>query len=158
MKPEIVMVLALWLSTRQVQCRAPYLEGVPSKLLEEPLKSRGARRRRGKTTGLPKKREFLPNNKLNLRVIHWNAEGVANKTTELSHFLHQNNIQICCIQETHLQEDKPFKIRGYQCFRNVRKGRTKGGVLTLVRNNLHAEEVDRRTGESEFLHMKITSG
>ena len=46
--------------------------------------------------------------------MQWNAEGVSNKKEELEHFLHENSINICCIQETHLQEGKPFKIRGYQ--------------------------------------------
>lgn len=72
--------------------------------------------------------------------MHWNAEGVSNKKEELQHFLHENNINICCIQETHLQEEKTFKIRGYQVFRSDRKGRKKGGVMTLVRNNINAVE------------------
>ena len=128
------------------------------KLLEEPLKSRGARRRRGKATGQQNKKEPM-RRKPCLKVVHWNAEGVANKTTELSNFLYDNDIQICCIQETHFQDNKkPFKIRGYQSFRNDRNGRTKGGVLTLVRNNLFAKEVKRQTGEAEYLHMKITTG
>jgi hypothetical protein len=57
--------------------------------------------------------------------MHWNAEGVSNKREELQHFLHENNVNICCIQETHLQDDKSFKIRGYQVFRSDRKERKK---------------------------------
>jgi exonuclease III len=64
--------------------------------------------------------------------MHWNAEGLYNKKAELEHILHERNIQICCIQETHLQEPKSFKVRGYQCFRCDRKGRSKGGILTLT--------------------------
>jgi len=58
-------------------------------------------------------------------VMHWNAEGVFNKKAELEHTLHEENINVCCIQETHLQPTKSFKIRGYQCFRNDRVGRKK---------------------------------
>ena len=90
--------------------------------------------------------------------MHWNAEGVSRKTAELCNFLHENNVNICCIQETHLQGDKPFRIRGYKAFRNDRQGRTKGGVVTLVRSNLHAEEVRSQTGEAEFIHLKVTIG
>ena len=128
----------------------------PPKLLEEPLPSRGARRRRGKATGQNKK--ATERGKPGLKVVHWNAEGVSKKTAELSHFLHENDVNICCIQETHLQGDKPFRIRGYKPYRNDRQGRTKGGVLTLVRSNLYAEEVGRQTGEAEYLHMKVTTG
>ena len=110
------------------------------KLLEEPLKSRGARRRRGKATGQQNKKEPM-GRKSCLKVVHWNAERVANKTTELSQFLYENDVKICCIQETHFQDNrKSFKIKGYQFFRNVRNGRTKGGALTLVRKNLYAKE------------------
>lgn len=88
--------------------------------------------------------------------MQWNAEGVSNKKTELENFLFTNSIDICCIQETHLKEGKPFKIRGYnQGERNDRDGTTKGGVLTLVRNNLRATESKRLKGEAEYLEMKV---
>ena len=73
-------------------------------------------------------------------VMHWNAEGVMNKKTELEHLLHEKNINICCLQETHLQSGKTLKVRGYQSFRLDRTDRRKGGILTLVRNNIHACE------------------
>ena len=73
-----------------------------------------------------------------VKVMHWNAEGVLNKQTDLQHVLHKNNITICCIQETHLQPKKYNKVRGYQCLRSYRIGRSKGGILTLVRNNIDA--------------------
>ncbi|CAC5398866.1 unnamed protein product [Mytilus coruscus] len=48
----------------------------------------------------------------------------------MQHFLRENNVNICCIEETHLQEGKPFKIRGYQVFRSDRKERKKESVMT----------------------------
>jgi ribonuclease HI/endonuclease/exonuclease/phosphatase family metal-dependent hydrolase len=87
--------------------------------------------------------------------MHWNAEGVSNKKTELENFLFENSIDICCIQETHLKPEKNFKIRGYQVTRNDRLERTKGGVMTLVRNNLNAVETKRTTEEAEYLEMKV---
>ena len=88
--------------------------------------------------------------------MQWNAEGVSNKKEELERFLHTKSINICCIQETHLQEGKPFKIRGYQMFSNGRKERPKGGVMTLVRNNISATEVRKYTGEAEYIEVKVT--
>ena len=73
--------------------------------------------------------------------MHWNAEGIANKKTEFEHFLHENN-NICCLPETHLQEGKLFKVKGYQVFRNDRQERKKGGVVTLVKNN-HVCKLER---------------
>ena len=67
------------------------------------------------------------------QVKHWNAVGV-------QHVLHDRSINICCIQKTHLQSCKSFKIRGYQCFRIARSGRHKGWILRCIRNNIHACE------------------
>ena len=96
--------------------------------------------------------------------MHWNAEGINTKKTELEHFLHENNIHICCLQETHLQEKeendktktREFKVRGYQIFPSGRRGKTKGGVMTLVRNNLTASETKRYMDEAEYIQVKIT--
>ena len=34
----------------------------------------------------------------------------------------------------HISNQTSFKVRGYQCFRSDRIGRSNGGILTLVRN------------------------
>ena len=87
--------------------------------------------------------------------MHWNAESVMNKKTELEHILHEENINICCIQETHLQSNKYFKVRGYQCFRSDRTDGSKGGVLTLVRNNINTCLIDTHMEDSEYQVMEI---
>ena len=87
--------------------------------------------------------------------MHWNAEGVSNQTAEIEHgSLHEDNIDICCIQETHLKQGKPFQIRGYQVLRSDRQGRKKGGVVTLVRNNLNARGTKSFVEEAE---VKVTT-
>ena len=112
----------------------------------------GARGQTRKATGQrPSKVKETPDT----NIMQWNAEGVSSKKEELQQFLHKNSINICCIQETHLQEGKPFKIRGYQVFLNGRKGRSKGGVMTLVRNNINAMEINKFTGEAEYLEVKV---
>ena len=45
--------------------------------------------------------------------MQWNAEGVTNKQTYLQHFLNEDNITICCIQETRLQPNNSFKVLCY---------------------------------------------
>ena len=106
-------------------------------------------------TALPKKvsKKVVPP----LKVMQWNAEGVSPKKEALAKFLDENKVDICCVQETHLQNGKTFKIRGYQCIRNDRDGRRKGGIMTLVRNNIPASELQRGTGEAEFLQLKIST-
>ena len=39
-----------------------------------------------------------------MKILHWDVEGVSPK--ELTIFLRENNIDVCCIQETHLQTGK----------------------------------------------------
>ena len=79
-----------------------------------------------------------------LKIMHWNAEGVNSKRDgyskklELENILHEEQVNICCFQETHLNKDIAFKVRGYKCFRLDRLGKQKGGILTLVKNNITA--------------------
>ena len=122
----------------------PSATGGPS---QPPCCVRGRWRR---ATGRTKARKDKP-----FTIMHWNAESVMNKKTELEHILHEENINICCIQETHLQSNKYFKVRGYQCFRSDRTDRSKGGVLTLVRNNINACLIDTHMEDSEYQVMEI---
>ena len=74
-----------------------------------------------------------------LKVMQWNAECLMRKKTELEHRINKDNIDICCMQVTHLQKDKTFKVRGYQCFRTDRGGdRRKGSIITLIKSNISA--------------------
>ena len=88
-------------------------------------------------------------------MMHWNAKGVMNKKTELEHILHEKSINVCCIQETHLQCGKAFKVRGYQRFRLDRADRRKGGVLTLVKNNIDACETAAHTEDAEYQMIRV---
>ncbi|CAG2257388.1 unnamed protein product [Mytilus edulis] len=115
---------------------------------------------RGRTRRATGRRNTKPKlkDKPVINIMHWNTEGASNKRDELQHFPHENNVKICCIQETHLQEGKPFKDRGYQVFRSDRKERKKGGVMTLVRNNINDREIKTCMEEAEYLESKVTIG
>ena len=108
----------------------------------------GARGRRRTATGRNVKQKPLV-------LMQWNAEGVFNKKTELEQVLQDKEVSVCCIQETHLNKDKTFKVRGYQCLRADRQDRHKGGVLTLVRNNINASEVKTYLEGAEYQEFKI---
>ena len=53
----------------------------------------------------------------NFNICHWNAEGVRTKKLELQTFLKTHNIDVCCIQETHLSPNHRFSVRGFETFR-----------------------------------------
>ena len=124
----------------------------PPQLLEDLRPSCGVRRRGGKAT------DHTNKDRRNIKIMQWNAEGITPKKDALLHFLSENEIDVCCIQETHLTSKKPFKIRGYESLRNDREGRTKGGVLTLVKRGLQGVEKTKFTGEAEFLTVKLSAG
>jgi ribonuclease HI len=93
--------------------------------------------------------------------MHWNAEGVNSKRDgyskklELENILNEEQVSICCLQETHLNQDIAFKIRGYQCFRSDRKDRRKGGILTLVRNNIIAVQLGTYMEGAEYQMLQL---
>ena len=87
--------------------------------------------------------------------MHWNAESVTNKKTMLEHILHEENINICCMQELHLQSNKSFKARGCQCSRSDRPDRSKARVMTLVRDNIKACLTETHLEDSNYQSLRI---
>ena len=60
---------------------------------------------------------------------------------KLQHTLHEENINVSCIQETHLKKGKKtLKIRGYETFKWDKADRRKGGILILITNNINTIE------------------
>ena len=82
-----------------------------------------------------------------INILQWNAEGVYQKKTSLEERLRQEDIEIACLQETHLKENQRFNVRGYQTFRQDRVGRSKGGIALLVKNTLSAKEFSVSTND-----------
>ena len=78
------------------------------------------------------------------------------KKLELQVLLKERNIDVCCIQESHLNSSHCFSIRGYNTFRRDWKDRPKGGILTLVKKTHTAAEVYRSESEdTEVLGIKF---
>jgi ribonuclease HI len=113
---------------------------------------RGARlrRRREKATG---RRTSDPGEAPRpLNILQWNAEGVYNKKIPLTERLHSEDIDVACIQETHLNTNNRFTIRGYQTFRMDREARHKGGVMILVKNSIAAKDFQVDTNQQAEIH------
>ena len=89
-----------------------------------------------------------------LIVTQWNAEGLQRKKEALQAFIKTTKADIICIQETHLNENMRFSIRGFESFRMDRKGH-KGGILTLIRNTIPSIETSRNSNEAEHLTVKL---
>ena len=91
-----------------------------------------------------------------LRIMHWNAEGVRQKKLELQQFLKTQKIDVCCIQETHLNNTHRFSIRGYEIHRVDWADRPKGGVLTPVKTSIPSTEVQRsEKSDMEYITVKL---
>ena len=59
-----------------------------------------------------------------IRFLQWNAEGIGNKKMTLAKRLKDEDIDVACIQETHLKHHPKhgsrFTMRGYQVYREDR--------------------------------------
>ena len=76
---------------------SPPRRSPPSATVGQPETLKGNRNRRGRKL-THKMKPDKP-----LVVMHWNAEGVFNKKDELQNMLRSKDVDICCIQETHLK-------------------------------------------------------
>ena len=97
-----------------------------------PVPMRGARLRKRRVNATGQKSPDHCKTIRPLNILQWNAEGVFNNKVPLTERLHKEDVDVACIQETHLNTNHRFSIRGYQTFRLDREGRHKGGVLILV--------------------------
>ena len=71
-------------------------------------------------------------------------------------FLKVQKIDVCCIQETHLNNTHRFSIRGYEIHRVDRADRPKVGVLTLVKTSIPSTEVQRsEKADTEYITVKL---
>ena len=86
------------------------------------------------------------------------SSGMQKESDLKRHVLKLKAIDMCCIQETHLSRSHSFFIRAYEVFRQDRENRPKGGLLTVVRNNIPAAKI-QRSGQAdldtEYLGVKL---
>lgn len=75
-------------------------------------------------------------NQEKIRITIWNANGIKTKKQELTKFLHDRNIDIALISETHLRLSDKLKIVGYKTIRKDRQTGIGGGVAILIKNRI----------------------
>lgn len=98
------------------------------------------------------------NHKNKLKVVFWNARGISNKLTEFKQFLHDDKIDVACICENFLKNDRSIYIKGYNCFANHRSTGRFGGLAILVREDITVTSLNiPRTSLLECMGIKIKS-
>ena len=79
----------------------------------------------------------------NLRVMYTNIDGIISSLLELKDYIRNSKPDVVCLTETKLKEGLHLRsIEGYNTWRKDRKGKSGGGVLILVKDNILVEEVE----------------
>lgn len=73
-----------------------------------------------------------------LKLLHWNAQGITNISTakQLELFLLENQIDIASLNETFLKELHKLHLSGYKIYRNDRLDAAKGGVAIAIKHSI----------------------
>jgi hypothetical protein len=70
-----------------------------------------------------------------LRLAYWNADGIRGRKVELEQFLSEHGVDICLLNETHLESGRALRFANYVCHRRDRPTRG-GGTVILVRRGI----------------------
>ena len=92
-----------------------------------------------------------------LRVMYTNIDGIVSSLLDLKDYIRTSDPDIICLTETKLKEEIQLgiKIEGYNTWRKDRKGKSGGGVLILVKDDILVEEVEFGDGMAEVLSIVI---
>lgn len=79
-----------------------------------------------------------------LRIAQWNARSIFRKLPELKRFINTQNpqIDILCIQETHLTHMYTPRIAGYTLVRKDRTSQKGGGICIFIKNTLSYNDLN----------------
>lgn len=99
------------------------------------------------------------NNKNDLRIVTWNANGIQNRKHDLEVFLNMQNIDVCLISETHSTNHSHLKIHGYKVYQTIHPdNKARGGSAIIIKNTIkHNEELNFQTAEIQLTVVEIQS-
>jgi hypothetical protein len=95
-----------------------------------------------------------------LRLAYWNTDGVCGNKLELDQFLSEHGVDICLLNETHLESGLDFRFANYVCHRTDRQARS-GGTAILVRRDIDHYAVPvsgPRHLEATAIHLVLATG
>src|SRR5436190_1429594 len=73
----------------------------------------------------------------NLTFLNWNANGIKEKRETFVAYLARHNVDVACVNETHLVQNEQFKIAGYVIYREDRIAPIRsGGVAIFVKRRV----------------------
>ena len=88
-------------------------------------------------TNKPQTTNKTDQNNHNLKILLININSIQNKTAELNLLTKEQNLDILCIQETKLtSKNKTPHIDNMTASRKDRQGKSGGGLVTYIRNNI----------------------
>ena len=90
-------------------------------------------------------REFQIRNEYNLRIISFNVNGLQKRFIDVQHYMLRENVDIVCLQETRVEKSFNPRLSGYKIFTKT-KDEGIQGLVTIVRNNIAATELDINFG------------
>jgi hypothetical protein len=65
-----------------------------------------------------------------LRLAYWNADGICDRKLELEQFLSKHGVDICLLNETHLESGRALRFANYVCHRTDCP--TRGGGRAII--------------------------
>ena len=92
-----------------------------------------------------------------LSVMYTNMDGFISGLLELRDYIKDSKPDVVCLTETKLKEEVQLGIivEGYNYWRRDRKGKSGGGVLIMVKNDILVEEVEFGDGMAEVISIVI---
>uniref|UniRef100_A0A2S2NJB5 Putative RNA-directed DNA polymerase n=1 Tax=Schizaphis graminum TaxID=13262 RepID=A0A2S2NJB5_SCHGA len=98
----------------------------------------------------------------NLKIVHWNANGITRKTNELSAFISTYKPDIILLNETHLKPNLSLKIPNFITYRNdlplIRGSPAHGGTAILVHRTIVHQQININTKlQSTSILIKINN-
>lgn len=92
----------------------------------------------------------------NLKILNWNACGLAARKSELQHLLEEEGIDIACITETHLKPKHKIFIENFKIYRFDRTSSRGGGVAILIRESIQHEPISVNSSSLESCGIKVS--
>jgi exonuclease III len=72
-----------------------------------------------------------------LRLAYWNSDGVRGRKLELEQFLSEHSVDMCLLNETHLESVRVLRFANYVSHRTDRPTRGGGTVIFVCRGIYH---------------------
>lgn len=98
----------------------------------------------------------------NLKILHWNSNGILNKIHELQALASRLKIDIILINETHLKSSNKIKLTNFHIYRtdlpSIRGSRPHGGTAVFVHRRITHQRISLNTNlQSTSIKIKLNN-